>query len=95
MSARIRQWPLRGSQRRPGGLVAGAALFSDVITGVNAAGNDTSPVMDFKEHGDVGVMNPKQRDTLDLTRTVDGVSMTLDTTDLAALELSATRPGNF
>ena len=76
-------------------LAAGAAVFSNVITGVDAAGNDTNPAVDFEEHGDAGVMNPKQRDTLDLTQTIDGVSMNVEATDFVAVELSATQPGNF
>ncbi len=64
-------------------LLAGAfALFSDAIPGVDAASNDTTPVFDFQDHGGVFVMNPQNRGTSDLTRSNDGVSINIDTTDL-------------
>ena len=63
-------------------LAGGAALYGNVTAGVNAAGNDTTPVIDFQDHGGVFVMNPKERGTSELVRTVDGISMNIDTTDL-------------
>ena len=65
------------------GLLAGAlAAIGSVSARGNAAASDTSPVMDFQDHGGVIVMNAKQRGTSDLVRTVDGVGMNIDTTDL-------------
>ena len=63
-------------------LAAGAAVFSNVIPGVNAAEKSSSPVMDFQDHGGVRVMNQQQRGTSDLVRSLTGVSMNIDTTDL-------------
>ena len=64
-------------------LLAGAfALFGDAIPGVDAASNDTSPVFDLQDHGGVFVMNPQTRGTSDLTRSADGISINIDTTDL-------------
>lgn len=63
-------------------LAAGAAVFSNIVPGVNAAEKDTSPVHDFKGHGDVSIMNPQNRGTSDLVRSIDGVSMNIETTDL-------------
>ena len=63
-------------------LIGVAAIYGDVIAGVNAAEKDSSPVFDFQDHGGVFVMNPQNRGTSDLVRTVDGVSMNIDTTDL-------------
>ena len=65
------------------GLLAGAlAAIGSVSARGNAAASDTSPVMDFQDHGGVIVMNAKQRGTSDLVRTVDGIGMNIDTTDL-------------
>ena len=65
------------------GLLAGAlAAFGSVSARGNAAVSDTVPVMDFQDHGGVFVMNPQKRGTSDLVRTVDGISMNIDTTDL-------------
>ena len=65
------------------GMFAGAAaIYGNVTTGVSAATSDTSPVFGFQDHGGVMVMNGKNRGTSDLVRTVDGVSMNIDTTDL-------------
>lgn len=63
-------------------LAAGGTAFSSVIAGANAAEKDTSPVMDFKDYGDVRVMNSQERGTSDLIRTMGGVSMNIATTDL-------------
>ena len=43
---------------------------------------DTVPVFDFQDHGGIIIMNPQDRGTSDLVRTVDGISMNIDTTDL-------------
>ncbi|MCH8893821.1 MAG: hypothetical protein IIB32_10000 [Chloroflexi bacterium] len=65
------------------GLLAGAlTAFSSVSARSNAAVSDTAVVFDFQDHGGVAIMNPKNRGTSDLVRTVDGVSMNIDTTDL-------------
>lgn len=64
------------------GLLAGVvAISSNVFAGVSAAAKDTVPVFDFTDHG-VAVMNPQNRGTSDLVRTVDGISMNIDTSDL-------------
>ena len=64
------------------GLLASVtAIASNVTAGVNAAGKDTVPVFDLLDHG-VAVMNPQNRGTSDLVRTVDGISMNIDTIDL-------------
>ncbi len=65
------------------GLLAGAlAAFGSVSARSNAiALSDTTPVMDYQDHG-VEVMNPQERGTSDLTRSLDGISMNIDTTDL-------------
>jgi len=63
-------------------MAAGAAVFSGVIPGVTAAEKDTSAVHDFKGEGDVSIMNPKDRGTSDLVRSLTGVHMNIDTTDL-------------
>lgn len=64
------------------GLLAGVvAISSNVTAGVGAAAKDSVPVFDFQDHG-VAVMNPQNRGTSDLVRTVDGISMNIDTTDL-------------
>ena len=63
-------------------LAGGAAIYGNVSAGVSAAAKDNSPVFDFQDHGGVIVMNPQNRGTSDLVRTVDGISMNIDTTDL-------------
>ena len=63
-------------------LAAGAAVFTNVIPGVNAAEKDTSAVHDFKGAGNVSIMNPKDRGTSDLVRSLTQVHMNIDTTDL-------------
>ena len=63
-------------------MVGGVALYGNFIPGVNAAEKGTVSMMDFEDHAKVGVMNPKPRGTSDLVRTVDGLSMNIDTTDL-------------
>jgi len=63
-------------------LAAGGTAFSSVLARVNTAEKDTSPVMDFKGYGGIRVMNPQERGTSDLVRTMSGVSMNIDTTDL-------------
>ena len=63
-------------------LAGGLALYGNVISGANAASKDSTPVFDLQDHGGVLVMNPKDRGTSDLVRTVDGISMNIDTTDL-------------
>ena len=62
-------------------LAGGAAIYGNVSAGVSAATKDNVPVFDFTDHG-VMVMNPQNRGTSDLVRTVDGISMNIDTTDL-------------
>ena len=65
------------------GLVAGvAAIASNVTAGVSAASKDTVPVVDFRDHAGIDIMNPKERGTSDLVRTVDGLSINIDTVDL-------------
>lgn len=63
-------------------LAGGVAMYGNVIAEVSAASKDSSPVFDFQDHGGVFVMNPQNRGTSDLVRTIDGVSMNIDTTDL-------------
>jgi hypothetical protein len=58
------------------------ALYGNFISGVNAASKDSTPVFDLQDHGGVFVMNPKTRGSSDLVRTVDNISMNIDTTDL-------------
>ncbi len=58
------------------------AAFGIVSARGNAAVSDNTPVMDFQDTGGGLVMNPQQRGTSDLVRTVDGISMNIDTTDL-------------
>jgi len=62
-------------------LAGGAAIYGNVSAGVSAASKGTVPVFDFMDHG-VRVMNPQNRGTSDLVRTVDGISMNIETTDL-------------
>ena len=65
------------------GLLAGAlAAYGSVSARSNAAVSDTADVFDFQDHGGVFVMNPQTRGTSDLVRTVDGIAMNIDTTDL-------------
>ena len=63
-------------------LAGGLALYGKVISRANAAVTNTSPVMDWHDHADVLIMNPQERGTSDLVRTVDGLSMNIDTVDL-------------
>ena len=53
---------------------------------VSAGGGEqvggTTPVYDFQDHGNVEVMSPKQRGTSTLVRNTEGISMSLETTDL-------------
>ena len=66
------------------GMLAGAlAAYGSVSARSNAAVSDTVAVFDFQDHGGVIVMNPQTRGTSDLVRTVDGLAMNIDTTDLA------------
>ena len=71
-----------GEKRVLSMLAAGVAVFTDAILGANAAEKITSMVHDFKGHGDVSIKNPQNRGTSDLVRTLGGVSMNIDTTDL-------------
>ena len=63
-------------------LLAGLVMYGNVVSAAPAAEGNTVPVMDFEDHGKVMVMNPRQRGTSDLVRTVDGLSMNIDTSDL-------------
>ena len=63
-------------------ILCGLAMYGYVTPGVNAAEDNTVSVMDFEDHGKIRVMNPKARGTSTLVRTVDGLSMNIDTTDL-------------
>ncbi len=63
-------------------MVGGIALYGNFIPGVNAASKDSTAVFDFQDHGAVIVMNPQTRGSSDLVRTVDNISMNIDTTDL-------------
>ena len=65
-------------------LLSGVLVIAgDVNAGVvQQAKSDTVPVFDFQDHGGVIIMNPQERGTSDLVRTVDGISMNIDTTDL-------------
>lgn len=61
------------------------ALFSasgGVSAGINAAPTTTVMVMDFDSFGGVKVMNPQKRGESDLARSLDGIAMNIDTTDL-------------
>ena len=62
-------------------LAGGVAIYSSAVSGVSAA-EGGSPVFDFQDHGGVIVMNPKTRGTSDLVRSVDGISINIDTSDL-------------
>lgn len=54
------------------GLLAGLlAAYGSVSARGNAAVSNTVPVADFEDHGGVRVMNPQDRGTSDLTRTID------------------------
>ena len=63
-------------------MAGGIALYGNFIPGVNAAGKDSTAVFDLQDHGGVFVMNPQTRGSSDLVRTVDNISMNIDTTDL-------------
>ena len=64
-------------------LVGGFTAYETVDARASAqAVSDTAPVMDFFDHNDVLIMNPKKRGTSDLVRTVDGASVNIDTVDL-------------
>ncbi len=70
------------------GMLAGALVaFGSVSARGNAVSiSDTVPVMDFRDHinagGNVLIMNPQQRGTSDLVRSLVGISLNIDTTDL-------------
>ena len=65
------------------GLLAGAlAAYGSVSARGNSAVSGNVPVMDFQDHGGVFVMNAQERGTSDLVRSVDGIAMNVDTTDL-------------
>ena len=63
-------------------MAGGVALYGNFIPGVNAASKASTAVFDLQDHGGVWVMNPKTRGSSDLVRTVDHISMNIDTTDL-------------
>ena len=64
-------------------VVGGVAIYSNATASVNAdAHMDSVPVWDFQDHGGVMIMNPQQRGTSKLVRTLDGISMNIDTMDL-------------
>ena len=63
-------------------LGGGLAGYGSASARGNAAVSSTTPVFDLQDHAGVFVMNPKERGTSDLVRTVDGISINIDTTDL-------------
>ena len=63
-------------------MAGGIALYGNFIPGVNAASKDSTAVFDLQDHGGVLVMNPQTRGSSDLVRTIDDISMNIDTTDL-------------
>ena len=75
--------------RLPGLILAAAAL---VLAGLFAYGSvdagggeeigNTTAVYDFQDHGGVNVLFRKQRGTSELVRDEEGISMSIDTTDL-------------
>ena len=65
-------------------LAGGLAAYQNQY--VRAGGGEefgtTSTVHDFQDHGGVDVMFPKQRGTSEIVRDQEGISMSIDTTDL-------------
>ena len=53
-------------------LAGGLAAYGSVSAGGTAAVSGTSSVFDLQDHGGVSVMNPQDRGTSDLVRTIDG-----------------------
>jgi len=64
------------------GLLAGLTAFGSVSARSSGIISDTVPVMDLNDHGEVGIMNPQERGTSDLSRSADDISMNVQTTNL-------------
>ena len=65
-------------------LAGGLAAYQN--GNVSAGGGEeigtSTPMYDFRDHGGVAIMFPKQRGTSELVRDAEGIAMSIDTTDL-------------